>query len=345
MNTPIPSDASPRPRAGATNGAAGSPMALPPNVMKFGGTSVGSAGALRQVVRLVETAAQARRVVVVTSALSKVTRLLKAGAAHVAGGEAAVEEVVEAVRSRHTEQARQVLAAETVPRYAAVLEEHLGALRQRLEQVRAEGLTPPLGDAVLATGEQLSVPMVALALADAGLPAEAFDATRLVRTDATHGAARVDTRRTAALIQRWFAALPGESLPVVAGFIGRAESGGGTTTLGFEGSDYSAALFAAALQAAVLERWTDVDGLYTKDPRTHEDAERIREIVLEEAAALNESGRLGMHPKALRPLAGRGIPVHIRCTAAPEQPGTRLVPQQETASAEMPPETSAPEQR
>lgn len=294
--------------------------------MKFGGTSVGAPDRMRQIVCLVAEAASEQRVVVVVSALSKVTRLLQVGARAVAGGTASAGDVVGDVRSRHRAQARTVLRRPTWPRYEAVLGERLEALQALLERARAEGAAPPaLMDAVLATGEQLSVPMLALALEDAGVPAAPGDATRLVCTDDAHGAACVDREQTARQIRAWHAALPEGAVPVVAGFIG-ATPAGATTTLGFEGSDYSAALFAAVLEARTLERWTDVDGLYTDDPRTNVEAERITEIVLEEASALNEKGQLGMHPKALRPLVGGRVVVHIRSTQAPEQPGTRLVP-------------------
>jgi aspartate kinase len=180
-------------------------------------------------------------------------------------------------------------------------------------------------DEVLATGERLSVALLALLLRDLGLDAASYDAAALIRTDGTHGAGRVDHDVTRQQVRSWYAALPAGRVPVVTGFIG-ATADGATTTLGRGGSDYSAALLASAHGASVLERWTDEDGIYTDDPRTHRDAKRLASIVLSEAQAWNHAGRLGMHRQALDPLVAAAIPVHVRSTAAPDLPGTRILP-------------------
>jgi len=201
----------------------------------------------------------------------------------------------------------------------------LEALRAVFATVEEEGFTPASRDAVLATGEQLSVPMVTLALRDHGLNAPFCDATSLVVTDDTFGEAHVDRPATTERVRQWYSGLAPEAVPVVAGFIG-ATTNGTTTTLGFEGSDYSAALFAQILRAECLTRYTDVDGLYTDDPETTDDAERLDEISMEEAFALTESGRLGMHPKTLRPLVEAGIPMQVRSIDVPDGQGTRIIP-------------------
>ena len=198
-------------------------------------------------------------------------------------------------------------------------------MRESLTRALVHGRTSGLRDEVLAAGERLAVPLVAGLLRTSGLAATSVDAASLVRTDARHGAAAVDLQTTYRQIQAWHGRLPDPMIPVVTGFLGATERGA-TTTLGRGGSDYSAALFAAALFAAALERWTDVDGLYTADPRQHADAERLDEIVLEEAWAWNHAGRLGMHRKALDPLVAAGIPVYVRSTSSPDAPGTAILP-------------------
>jgi aspartate kinase len=130
---------------------------------------------------------------------------------------------------------------------------------------------------------------------------------------------------TSARVREWYGGLDSDAVPVVAGFIGAATDGT-VTTLGFEGSDYSAALFAQVLRAECLTRYTDVDGLYTDDPETTADAERLDAISMEEAFALTESGRLGMHPKTLRPLVEANIPMQVRSIDRPDGRGTRIVP-------------------
>lgn len=304
-------------------------------VFKFGGTSVGSVGRLRRVVETVTRTAQSARVLVVNSALSNVTRqLADAFDAFAAdGGDRAggLDELIETLRRRHRDQAASALSPDAQMGYASIVEKRLARLRETFEQVERDGGTPALRDAVLAAGEQLAVPMVALALEDAGLEAPQGDATQLLRTDATFGAAVVDRTATAAALRGWYGRLPSTAVPVLAGFIG-GTADGRTTTLGFEGSDYSAALFAALLNADVLVRYTDVDGLYTCDPRTHDEAERIARLSMEDALSLTEAGQLGMHPKTLRPLVEAGIPLHIRSIDDPAASGTQIVPAEQMAS-------------
>ena len=129
--------------------------------------------------------------------------------------------------------------------------------------------------------------------------------------------------------------LPPAAVPVVAGFVG-ATTDGTTTTLGFEGSDYSAALLAHMLRARGLTRYTDVDGIYTADPDATEEADRIDHLSMEEAVDRSASGGLGMHPKTLRPLADAGIPMQVRSIVAPDRPGTPIVPADGTADALWP---------
>jgi aspartate kinase len=316
-------------------GTDASPSVQPPTtVFKFGGTSVGSAERFRNVVEVVtgtlEEIGPDGRIVAVVSALSKVTRQLSAGleafATHTEDRDVVLGDLIHELRERHLHQAQEVLSAKRATEYKRLLSQRLRALRGMFARVERTGFSPEARDAILATGEQMSVPMVTLALRDAGLRAPHCDATALVVTDDTFGEANVDVGATTQRIRRWYASLPSKSVPVVAGFIG-ATAGGQTTTLGFEGSDYSAALVAQILGAQCLARYTDVDGLYTEDPNTSADAERLDEISMETAFAMTESGHLGMHPKTLRPLAEAGIPMQIRSIARPTAPGTRITPE------------------
>lgn len=304
--------------------------AVPPRVVfKFGGTAVGTSGRFRTVVDIIRRTAEAGRVLAVVSAQGKVTRRLSAGmetfVTQFADRSVVVDTLVHDLRERHMAQAREVLSDDARGAYTALIDERLEALREVFASVEQDGFTPAARDAVLATGEQLSVPMVTLALRDHGLNAPLCDATALVVTDDTHGEANVDYESTAERVRRWYEGLASDAVPVVAGFIG-ATAGGTTTTLGFEGSDYSAALFAQILTAECLTRYTDVDGLYTDDPGSNPDAERLDEISMEEAFALTESGRLGMHPKTLRPLVEAGIPMQVRSIDVPGGQGTRILP-------------------
>jgi len=277
-------------------------------------------------------------VVAIVSALSRVSRQLASALEAVGSGadpDAVADDLVEALRVRHTEQARAVLSAARAGAYEQVLDDRLEGLRRTLSRVGGDGRTEAARDAVLAVGEQLSVPMITLALRDAGLRAPHCDATDLVVTDDTFGAAQVQRAATTDRVRSWYRSLESAAVPVVAGFIGATEAGA-TTTLGFEGSDYSAALVAHILEARGLTRYTDVDGLYTADPDTHDDAERIDRLTMDEAFARIEAGGLGMHPKTIRPLAEAGIPMQVRSIDAPKRPGTPIVPEEGAADALWP---------
>jgi aspartate kinase len=292
---------------------------------------VGTVERFRTVVDVIRRTAETGRVLAIVSAQGKTTRRLSAGmetfVTQFSDRSVVVDTLLDDLRERHLAQARTVLSEESLAAYVDVVDERLRALRDVFTSVETEGFTPAARDAVLATGEQLSVPMVTLALRDHGLTAPFCDATELVVTDDTFGEANVSRDATAETIRRWYDALPADAVPVVAGFIG-ATRDGTTTTLGFEGSDYSAALFAQMLGAECLTRYTDVDGLYTDDPEANATAERLDEISMEQAFALTESGRLGMHPKTLRPLVEAGIPMQVRSIDVPDGQGTRIVPEE-----------------
>ncbi|HMB92671.1 MAG TPA: aspartate kinase [Rhodothermales bacterium] len=288
-------------------------------VLKFGGTSVGSGEALRRVADIVRSTVQTHRVVLVISAASGVTDLLEA---HLQGSYSG-KQLVE-----HLWVRQHVLASGVLPSPALLLYEE--TLRARLAEVAkqiygSEHESSAKDDWLRALGERLHAPLVTLMLREAGLNTLMQDAAVLIRTDDTFSNALVDIDVTTQQVRDWHARLPATTVPVVTGFIG-GTADGVTTTLGRGGSDYAAALLAASLQATVLERWTDVDGLYTHDPRTNEQAEHLPCIRLEEAWQWNRAGRLGMHRKMLDPLVRAAVPVHIRCTTQPDEQGTWLLP-------------------
>ncbi len=301
----------------------------PPRVVfKFGGTTVGRPERFRTVVDLIGQATAEGRVLCIVSALSEVTRQLSAGMEAFttqSNREGVVDALVQRLRERHEQQSEAVLSAEQQEAYASLLDERLRRLRHLFARIDREGFSPAARDAVLAIGEQLSVPMVTLALRDRGFEAPHCDATALVVTDDTFGEANVEFDATVRRVRRWYRDLSSQAVPVVAGFIGTTRDGD-TTTLGFEGSDYSASLFAQMLGAQCLTRYTDVNGLYTEDPNTNDSAERLECISMEKAYALTESDRLGMHPKTLRPLVEAGIPMQVRSIDEPEAPGTQILP-------------------
>ena len=292
-------------------------------VMKFGGSSVGTPARFKQIARIVENSLRHSRLLIVVSALSKVTRQLDATFQKAASGLDTSYNVAQ-IRQRHTGHARAVLSEEGESAFATEMHGEIGRLERALEQTRREGGSPKLRDEVLSVGERLSVPLVALSLQEHGHKAQAAHATELLVTDDAFGAANVMIEQTAERAQQWYDQWPRDVIPVIAGFIG-ATPKGETTTLGFEGSDYTASLLASMLDAASLIRWTDVDGIYSDDPRLDPEATKLDKITMAEAVRRNEEGRMGMHGKALHPLRGKNISVYVRCIDLPDQPGTVIV--------------------
>lgn len=311
----------------------------PVAVLKFGGSSVGSQDTFASVVDVVTDASNHGTLVVVASALARVTRQLSGGLEKFTSDDhdaTVVDNLVDTLRRRHLDHAADALQPSSVDAYEPILEERLSHLRSIFDQVRTDGFTPAYRDAVLACGEQMSVPILTLALRDAGHTAPLCDATALVVTDDTFGGANVDLGATADRVRRWHNTLAADAVPVVAGFIGATPTGT-VTTLGFEGSDYTASLLAAILEARGLTRYTDVDGIYTADPNTDASATRLDQIAMEEAYARTESGKLGMHPKTLRPLVHANIPMQVRSIQDPSARGTCILPDGMTTEVFVPP--------
>jgi aspartate kinase len=290
--------------------------------LKFGGTSVGSIESLRQVVTIAAQTARQERTALVASAASGVTDALVA----VAEAENPdTEATLEYLRERHLELASGLLGRASTADYELLLEHRLALLRQTIDNYPVSSTPDERYDLIISEGERLSTPLIAMALSEAGVSAEWVDASELIRTDNTHGDAQVDLIATRRAVTHWIATWPSHVVPIVTGFVGRSTAGE-ITTLGRSGSDYSAAVLAAALSASRMERWTDTDGIYTDDPNKNPDARRIACIVLETALSWNQAGRLGMHRKALDPLVELDVPVFVRCTHAPDEQGTVIIP-------------------
>jgi aspartate kinase len=297
-------------------------------VLKFGGTSVGHADAIRQAAALARAAHTSHEVVVVTSAMSGVTDLLLASAQAAAATHGdTVADIVTTVRAKHLEA-----AARLAPDPA----EHAGVLA-RLEErfLEWQRLTDALGvigeaspralDAIASLGERMSAPLLAAALRAAGTPAEAIDAAEVVRTDGVHQGAAPDMAETRRLAQdRLLPICARGAVPVVTGFIG-ATAAGAVTTLGRGGSDYSAAILGAALDAGEVWIYTDVDGVLTADPRVVPEARTLVTLSYREMSELAYFGAKVLHPKTILPALERGIPLRIKNTFNAGHPGTLVV--------------------
>ncbi len=246
------------------------PPAAPIHVLKFGGTSVADPDAIRRVAEIVRADLNGgSRPVVVTSAMSKVTDgLLDVVRRAVAGHVDGAQDVLDGLLARHRSAAAELLGRASKKTFDAALGEATGNLADLLRvMARHPGTRRALEDEIIAQGEHLSSQLLALALQDEGLPAVWVDARLVIRTDDQHGRATPlpDAIRAAAV--EWLEpAVADGRIPVMGGFIGSTMEGA-TTTLGRGGSDFSGALVGAALRAAEVQIWTDVNGFLTADPR------------------------------------------------------------------------------
>jgi len=294
-------------------------------VMKFGGTSVEDAAAIRRLVEIVKSRSGCQPVLVV-SALSKVTdQLLEAGHAAAAGHLGSALANVRQIYVRHEQLADSLVdgaAYNALERELRAEIQGLEALLQHLCSSREFSLQ--IKDNLLGFGECLSSKLVSEALRQNGISASYVDARDCIVTDSRHGQASPLWDVTNERLRDVLSPLLSEgSVPVLGGFIA-SSSEGVPTTLGRGGSDFSAAIIGAALSASRTEIWTDVDGIMTTDPRLCPDAQVIRKMSFEEATELAHFGAKVLHPATLAPAVRENIPVYVLNSRRPEESGTEI---------------------
>ena len=296
-------------------------------VMKFGGTSMGSAERMTVAARICTEEMQRRPVVAVVSAMAKVTDMLLDTLRHAEGGdEAGLESNVQRLLDRHRQACDELFQRDQHARVVAGLEALIADFQRIARGVLMLGERPPRSvDEAIAMGERLSSLMLAEYLNSTGVPAKAVNGADVIVTDGVFGNATpimADTRRKTDSILKPL--LAGGVLPIFTGFNG-ATVDGRPTTLGRGGSDFSASILAAALDAAELWIWTDVDGIMSADPRSVPNARILDELTYNEAAELAYNGAKVLHPRTLAPLIERQIPVRSRNSFNVAHPGTRIV--------------------
>jgi len=293
-------------------------------VQKFGGTSLEDAAALDRLCRIVERS-RSERPVVVVSAMGDATDRLVEALELAAGGE---ESRALTGLSRMQRDTERVLTDFFGTGSAEVEEDVAPFFHELARMARAVAVlrsVPAAGrDHFLAHGEMTACAVVARALAARSLPAVRLDSRELVVTDDRFGRAQPDLQETERRVREKVAPLCARGdVPVAAGYIGSSHAGA-TTTLGRGGSDYTAALFGAALGAEAVEIWTDVDGMMTADPRVVPSARPIEAISFEEASELAYFGARVLHPLTLSPAIEKGIPVRVKNSRRPDFPGTEI---------------------
>ena len=296
-------------------------------VMKFGGTSVEDATAIRRTADIVAgRLALGLQPVVIVSAMARVTdQLLNAAAAAGRGDKASALAASVALRARHHQTAGELIPADTIAPITAFLDEHFDALDELLRGLAAVGeVTPRTTDIVASYGERLSSPIVASAFVARGISAAHVDARNIIITDAQHmKAIPQDDLIAERLRQHVQPLVEAGRVPILGGFIGSTPEGV-TTTLGRGGSDFSAALIGGGLHAESIEIWTDVNGIMTTDPRICPDALRVRTISFDEASELAYFGAKVLHPATILPAVEKNIPVLVLNSRDAQNEGTRI---------------------
>jgi aspartate kinase len=295
-------------------------------VMKFGGTSVEDATAIRRTAAIVAgRVALGKQPVVVVSAMAKVTdQLLRAAETAVQGDRAGALAICSRLRSQHRDTAADLLKnssalVDEIDQKFDLLDEILRGLAALLE------LTPRISDLVVSYGEVLSSRIVAEAFREQGIDAAHVDARQVIITDSQfQKAIPQDALIEKRSQEKLLALLAEDHVPVMGGFIASNEAGI-STTLGRGGSDFTAALIGGALAAEAIEIWTDVDGIMSADPRVCPDALRVKVISFEEAAELAYFGAKVLHPATILPAVKKNIPVLVLNSRNAACEGTRII--------------------
>ncbi|MCU1296090.1 MAG: aspartate kinase [Acidobacteriaceae bacterium] len=294
-------------------------------VMKFGGTSVGDTRAIERVAGIV-TERLTQKPVVVVSAMAKVTdQLLTMAKAAGSGDRKTALKLSRELRERHYNTAGELLGTALFTEFHSDLGDDFESLDELLRGISAVGeLTPRTTDHVAAYGEMLSSKLVAAALSAHGLLSTMVDSRKCIVTDNAHTRATPLFDETNDRLRAHVLPLLNSGrVPLMGGFIG-ATKAGITTTIGRGGSDFSAAIVGAGLDAEKIEIWTDVDGMMTTDPNICPDARRIKVISFDEAAELAYFGAKVLHPATVLPAIQKNIPVYILNSRNPSCEGTRI---------------------
>ena len=291
-------------------------------VLKFGGTSVAHADQIKLVKDIV-AADPAEKMIVVVSALGGITDLLINAGEKAASRDDAYTVLSEEIEKRHMDTIRELIPVTGQSKILSKVKTELNTLDTLLEGAFLIGeMTPRLKDKIVSYGELLSSYIINEFFLSKELDIALVDSRQLIITDENYGKAAVNFDKTSTKLKNKFSEISSR-IVVAPGFVSSSEDGN-ATTLGRGGSDYSAAVMAAILNADVLEIWTDVSGMYTANPKLVRQAKAILEISYEEAMELSHFGAKVLYPPTIQPVLVKGIPIVIKNTFRPEDPGTRI---------------------
>ncbi|WP_222983817.1 bifunctional aspartate kinase/homoserine dehydrogenase I [Flagellimonas meishanensis] len=295
-------------------------------VLKFGGTSVANPENINKVRSILENLGS-ENVAVVVSAFGGVTDHLLRASFLASNQDIKYKESLQEIEERHLGAIRELIPVQDQSQVLSKVKSDLNTLETLLEGSFLIGeLTPKLSDKIVSYGELLSSFIITKYLKSVGLDIVFKDSRELITTDANYGRAIVDFQQTNANCQTFFEENK-HQIVLLPGFVASSKSGD-STTLGRGGSDYTAAIIAAALAVDILEIWTDVSGMYTANPRLVKQAKCISQISYEEAMELSHFGAKVLYPPTIQPVLGKKIPIAIKNTFEPENPGTLIAENQ-----------------
>jgi bifunctional aspartokinase / homoserine dehydrogenase 1 len=290
-------------------------------VLKFGGSSVASAENIHKVVAIIRESIKKEKTIIVVSALGGVTDILLQCGQLAANNDEAYKEKMQLIEQRHLDAVKSLIPLTQQSSVLSLVKKRCNEIEDICNGVFLLGeLSPRTKDKIVSYGELLSSQIIAAHLQSVGLENSWKDSREFITTDSQFGYAAVDFDLTGQKANIFFKGSPA-SLFLVPGFIA-ADLAGVTTTLGRGGSDYTAAIIAAAVDASRLEIWTDVSGMMTADPRLVPHVKLIPQISYQEAMELSHFGAKVIYPPTIQPVMAKGIPVWIKNTFAPSEAGT-----------------------
>jgi aspartokinase/homoserine dehydrogenase 1 len=293
------------------------------NVLKFGGTSVANAQNINLVLDIINESSKKTKLVVVVSAFSGVTDLLVLAASNAAAKDKNYKEIVYQIEKKHKDAIEQLIFLSDQSELIDTINSHINHLKTLLDGCYLLGeLSNRTSDTILSFGELLSAQIIFKALELKDSNAGYIDSRNIIKTNNHFGKAVVNFEVSNSLIHDFFNTSP-NSVVVIPGFIA-ASAEGNTTTLGRGGSDYTAAIVAGALHASQLEIWTDVNGMFTANPKIVKQAQPIETISYHEAMELSHFGAKVLYPPTIQPVLKKNIPILIKNTFEPQVAGTLI---------------------
>ena len=292
-------------------------------VLKFGGSSVGSEEAINQMLAIVITSIQKEKTIVVVSAMSGVTDELITLAQTAAQGNEAYKTIIQNIEQKHLDAVHALVPNKEQSSTLSLVKQLINELEGHSEALfMLKEVSMHMQDKIISYGELLSSKIISAIFESKGIKQQWVNSSELIKTNSNYFNAVVDKPLTYKNIANYFVAPENAfDLYIAPGFVG-SDGDDNTTTLGRGGSDYTGAIYAAALQASALEIWTDVSGLMTADPRIVQNAKEIAEISYQEAMELSHFGAKVIYPPTIQPVMQKNIPVWIKNTFDPAHAGT-----------------------